>query len=34
MNTSSVMSSEAETSRCDKHSNATGFLDFASLRSE
>jgi hypothetical protein len=29
-----VMSSEAETSRCEILGGATGFLDYASLRSE
>jgi hypothetical protein len=29
-----VMSSEVETSRCEALSSATGFLDYASLRSE
>jgi hypothetical protein len=28
-----VMSSEVETSRCETLSGATGFLDYASLRS-
>ena len=29
-----VMSSEVETARCETLTNATGFLDFAALRSE
>jgi hypothetical protein len=29
-----VMSSEVETSRCETLGSATGFLDYASLRSE